>query len=414
MNDLWSLSLSSQKEKLSINEEEEESMSDNNNNDPMYFIFKRHIKDLFPNINKDEFEKKYMLHKFILSIRCPSILNINDEMKLKIKNISNQGLTHLLQWIHKGEFCNNVSFSDYNELYYIFKYIITDKPKICDYILFKMDEMINSYNDDVYKNLIINLINSSNIETDIFNLFLSKLSNRKNINDDFRLEIFELIDNKISHIFDQLDINDKRITDISQIDKDILSKDFKDDFKQFIKTKHNHDITFDFGNGILIHAHKVVLNNYSIIFNEFNVNINWDDNGKESIVIMNNDILSSKSFEILINYLYSFDTSFVSLDEDNYIDIISLSYFIKRYYYNEDKNIKFLYSLHNRLEELLFDKDLNERIVIKLFRYLFNNKKDNSILKNLLFHLIHLICNKSIDTNEFSIKEKIFISMFTK
>lgn len=39
-------------------------------------------------------------------------------------------------WIYNGEFINeNIS---YEQLYFIFKHIIPNKPKMCDYILYQL------------------------------------------------------------------------------------------------------------------------------------------------------------------------------------------------------------------------------------------------------------------------------------
>lgn len=355
-------------------------------------------KPYFSDIEIEISNQKFNVHRFIISSRCPNILEIDDKKKEKLNSFSTSTAILLLQWIYNGEFIEEtISLCSYQELYYIFENIITEKPNICNYLLYKINEIIDSLDNEKFIEEFKKSIDSELSQEKIIQLFYSQ-SSRRDIDKSTKIKLFKLIRNK-NLKFDRELNNEESSSDFS------LKEDYDKDIMELANGKGNTDIAFDFDVD-MITAHRAILySRFQFIFVIFQ--IKSDDNEGLTIPMKENGI-SHESFKILIDYIYTYDTSKIKLKEDNYKYLLDLYHYLlklfDKYKESDIDKLSIIIPLRDRLKEL-FCGNIDEKLIIKIFQYLFNLESElqDETNEKLLEYFTSLISKQFFENNGLSI-----------
>lgn len=329
-------------------------------------------------------KEKVRLHSFIINLRCGRNAK-SEEFKTKLSELSKDGLIWFFKWCYSGEVEDAIrDFKVLKELFYFFREFLSDKTFVIDHIIQLLDQEISNFDDDTFRSEYENAIDNHDAPEIVYLFHKQDRIDLKH-DPDLRQKVI-----KHKEFFKSFNELKKSIPDILSKEnlKDLILDDYKKDEKTLIDERTDADLTFNFKNDGIIQAHRAIIYERCIFLREFVSGTEPID----SIDIEERFGIGKSEFEIIVKFLYTFDTSSINLDPDKNVEsLINLYTFLEKYQEDEIMNM-----LHSHIKKLILDESILDSSKLS---YLFNvlcsdlDKYDNVIqlyisnLENLRFDM---------------------------
>lgn len=355
-------------------------------------------------------KRKFFLHKFVLGFRCNELLE--KDINSISEKILEESFIYFIKWIYDGTidvefFAQDNLIQILIDLCFLFKDIALNDD-IHDYLFKLLYRNIKLYDNDKISDLIIKLIEKNSPDYIIF--LMIKHLKENNYDKVKLLNIIDIIDD--NDLLNTNDDTDKYIDNIINSD-DIINEfnfidHYKDDLMKLSNDRYYIDIIFKF-NDEKIYCNKALLYYRFPLIKKLKIDydnglINMDDRDNNSIIHLN-----FESFETLINYYYTYDTSNIYLSKDNYKFMILLYHFLSL---NKDNKLMgYIDPLFSKLYSIIEKDSPKDKLLSYVLNYLLLDLK-NEWSRQLVVKYLEKISKVDIDYNSLDPKAKRKLSLF--